>query len=215
MYSVAPRVSSESGRGIRAPRPPAFTLVELVVVVAILAILASMTISRLAGRQSYQRVRAAANRIANDIHLTQRSARAASTTHQIEFDPTGHAYRIPSQASLLKSGAAYEVQLDDAPYEIELLSVDFGGDTTLAFDGYGVPVSDGELIIGVGDARLSLLVDSQGAVDVVEGGESTPKDGDELDPLKVLPDPYEIEPVITPDVKKVTPDLTAKSAGGI
>lgn len=120
-----------------------FTLIELVTVVVILALLAGIAIPRFGTTLTRHGLEAAAIRITNDLELAQRRARISSQACQINFYTGTHSYELDGVPDLNHPDQDWTVQLDEAPYEVQLASADFGGDATLIFNGYGVPDSGG------------------------------------------------------------------------
>lgn len=71
---------------------------------------------------------------------------------------------------------ARQVNIAGSPFKAKLLSSDFGGETTLTFDGFGVPVSAGTVSIGVRKRARELAVDATGGAVVqrdLGSGEAT------------------------------------------
>lgn len=141
-----------------------FTLVELVLVVAVLAILVSLATPSVSARLSQQRVSAAVNRISSDLRLAQHHARRASKTQRVIFDTTARTYVLEGYTPLSGAAGTYTVRLTDAPYEVQILRVDFGGTTTVEFNSYGSPLQSGTISVGVSGCVATLTVSSAGAV---------------------------------------------------
>ena len=57
-------------------------------------------------------------------------------------------------------GGAYVVNLADEPYRCAIQSADLGGDTLLAFDGFGAPDADGVIVVRSGSRRLAINIDA-------------------------------------------------------
>lgn len=141
-----------------------FTLVELVLVVAVLAVLISLATPSVSARLSQQRVSAAVNRISSDLRLAQHHARRASKTQRIIFDTTARTYVLEGCTPLGSAAGTYTVCLADAPYEVQILRVDFGGTKTVEFDSYGNPLQSGTISVGVLGCVATLTVSGAGAV---------------------------------------------------
>ncbi len=72
---------------------------------------------------------------------------------------------------------ARQVNLAGSPFKAMLLASDFGGETTLTFDGFGVPVSAGTVLIGVRTRATELAIDANSGSIVLRdlgAGEVTP-----------------------------------------
>lgn len=136
-----------------------FTLIELVAVVLILGIMASLALPRFSASLTHRAVEAAANRIASDLDLARRRARLASSTQQVSFDLAADSYRLVGVPDPDRPASEYQVHLRREPYEVRILSADFGGDTDISFDGYGQPDSGGSVLIGVGGHSATISVD--------------------------------------------------------
>ena len=138
-----------------------FSLVELVMVVVIIAILAAMAVPRFADSLAHRRVEAAARRIAADLALAQRRARATSASQTVTFNTGEHTYGIEGARDLDHPGDVYEVSLLDDPYGVVITAIDFGADTPrkIVFDGYGVPDSGGTIVVEAGGNQETVTVD--------------------------------------------------------
>lgn len=146
-------------RGSRSRGRVSFTLIELVAVAVIIAIVAALAVPRLANSIALHRAEATARRVALDISLTRRQARLSGTPMTIEFDAASESYAIPGVDDADRPGADYTVDLAEHPYEADLVTVDFGGQTKATFDGYGQPVAGGGVQIRVGNHARDINVD--------------------------------------------------------
>jgi type II secretion system protein H len=155
-------------RGVRPPKRCPFpfrrilrgwTLIELVLVVCIIGIMASIAVPRFAASLRRQRVETAARRIVHDLRLAQRHARLSSTTRRVSFDLATNSYTVVGVADLDHPASNYVVRLGQEPYQTTILSVDFGGDAEIAFNGFSLPDSGGSVIIGAGNEAREISVD--------------------------------------------------------
>jgi prepilin-type N-terminal cleavage/methylation domain-containing protein len=145
----------------------AFSLIELVLVIVIIAIVASMAVPRYARFIASQRVESAARRIALDLNMTGRRAQQASAARTIIFDATAEVYRIPGSPGMDHAGDDYVVDLSQPPYQVDIVSANFGGDAQLRFTGFGDPDSDGTVRIQSGPFVRDVTVNAvTGKVDV-------------------------------------------------
>jgi len=137
-----------------------FTLIELVIVACILAILAGIAIPRLATSLAWRRVESAALRVCNDLRLAARYAKQRSASQTVSFDATANSYQLVGRPDLDHPGSEYTVLLGQPPYEVAIVSADFGGDGSVVFDGFGVPDSGGSVIIKAGKHRVIVTLDA-------------------------------------------------------
>ncbi len=135
-----------------------FTLIELVIVMAILAVVGSIAVPRFANSLDHHRAEAAARRIAADLSYAQRQARITSSSQTMTFDLAAHQY----------SGSSTLVPLAEEPYEAAIVSVDFGGDAAIIFDGFGIPDSGGAVVIQVGNRQKTISVDTDSGRATIE-----------------------------------------------
>ena len=158
------------GPGVIGGKHTAFTLVELVIVVLVLGILAAAGAPRFAASLRYHRVESAARRVAADLRMAQRLARTASSDKTVSFDVGGDGYSIfPDVDDFDRPGQPYAVDLAAAPFAASVLSANFGGDSTVIFNGYGAPDSGGQVVVASGGERRTITVDgASGAVAIAE-----------------------------------------------
>lgn len=139
-----------------------FTYVELVVVLLVIAIMAAVAAPRYS--QSLLRTRAelAAKRIVADLAAAQARARATSHSQTITFavPPAGSQYQVVGMADPDRPATTYTVNLQGPPYYATLASVDFGNDTTLVFNGFGMPDSAGTIVLRAGPYTKTIRVDA-------------------------------------------------------
>jgi len=155
----------------RDPRP-AFTLVEAILVVVIVGIVAGIAVPRFANFLTQQHIDAATKRIIADFGLAQRQARITSTAQTIDFDVGNDFYTLVGMQDPDHPSEPYTVSISDEPYASTITSADFGGDTEVIFDGYGVPSSGGTIIVAVGQYQITLTLNAQtGRVTVLEASE--------------------------------------------
>lgn len=158
--SRALRLKTISDRRLREQHRmrAAFSLAELVVVMVIVAALAAVAIPRFAAPLKRQRLEAGARRVAADLGFVQRRARQTSSATSIRFDAGAASYEILGMADPDRPSQAYVVKLGEEPYGLEIKAVDFGGDGTLTFDGYGMPDAAGYVVLRLSgtDAQVTL-----------------------------------------------------------
>lgn len=146
---------------VRVLRRHGFTAVELIIVVLIVAIMAAAAVPKYADALNRFRVDLAARRIAADLATVQARARATSSSQTILFTlpPQGSRYQIAGMKDPDRPAATYTVNLADYPYLVTLNSANLGGDTTLVYNGYGMPDSAGTIVVQAGQYTKTVTVD--------------------------------------------------------
>lgn len=148
-------------------RHTGFTLIDLMMAIAVIAIVAAIATPRYANALTRYRAEAAARRVAADLELARQTAKSTSSSRTVAFNPAQHSYVIPDVREFDSAGTTYRVQLQDPPYQAQIVSVDFGGDAVLTFDGFGIPDSGGFVILQAGDYQYTVVVDPEtGAAEV-------------------------------------------------
>ena len=149
-------------------RHTGFTLIDLVMAIAVIAIVAAIATPRYANALTRYRAEAAARRVAADLELARQTAKSTSSSRTVEFDAVSDSYVIPNVRELDTAGTMYRVQLQDPPYQAQIVSVDLGGDTEIVFDGFGIPDSGGFVIVQAGDYQYTVVVDPETGVAEVQ-----------------------------------------------
>jgi type II secretion system protein H len=142
------------------PMARAFTLVELIMVIAVTGIIAAIAVPRYGNALSQYRVDVAARRIAADLALAQHRAKVAGASRTVTFNVAAASYQLTSIADFKKPAVDYTVNLSQSPYAATLTSVDMGGDTSITFNGYGVPDSGGSISVASGSKQRTVTVDA-------------------------------------------------------
>ena len=154
----------------RCGAPPAagVTLVELVVVLMVMAILTAAAAPSFFDSLSRYRVEASAARIAHDLRLARSHAKSVSVSQSVVFNsPATHQYETPGMDDPQRPGQTYSVSIAAEPYLATIVTVDFDGDSTIVFDGYGQPDSGGSITVQAGTHQRTVTVDAEtGKVDV-------------------------------------------------
>ncbi len=154
MKAIRQRFSSDTRRA-------AFTLIELGAVVMIVAIMAGIAVPRYARFLTRQRADAAAGRVMADLMLAQRQAKMTGTPQTVTFDISRDTYELLGMTDPDHPGRSYVVTLSGGGYDSALVTVDFGGDTEVIFDGFGVPDSGGTVSVGSPNYQVAVVLDGQ------------------------------------------------------
>jgi len=126
----------------------------------LLAIVSAMAIPRYASFLAHHRAEAAANRIATDLALAQRQAQFSSSARTVTFNVAAESYTLAGIPNPDHPSQPYVVALSDEPYAAVIVSADFGGDSTVVFNGYGVPDTSGSIVIQVGGYARTITVNA-------------------------------------------------------
>lgn len=136
-------------------------MADLVITVLIIGILAATGAPSFIDALGRFRVENAAKRVAADLRLAMREAEASSASRTVQFNvPQAHVYTLLGVQNLNHVGLPYEVDLMASPYSASLVSVNFGGDATVVFDGYGVADSGGTLVVESGGYQKTVTLDA-------------------------------------------------------
>ena len=63
--------------------------------------------------------------------------------------------------AIAEAGASGVVDLSVDPYVATILSADFGDDSVIVFDGFGLPDSGGSVVVQVANHKKTIAVDAQ------------------------------------------------------
>ena len=162
-------LANRRSQGSRHTRP-AFTLVELVMSLAIVAMFSAVAVPRYGSLIARHRLQGATRRVMADLSLAARRAKLTSASQTVAFEVGANAYSVGDIMDPDHPSRPYRTVLDEAPYDATIVSADFGGDADLVFNGYGVPDSNGLIIIRVGRFRQTIPVSgaADGGVVVVD-----------------------------------------------
>ena len=146
-------------RGLRRPAVKGFSLVELVMVIVIMVIVGAIAVPKYANALANHSADAAAARVVADLTLARNSARLGSRQVTVTFGTPANTYLISIIGGLNDSTKSYSTDLGGEPYRATLASVSFGGGTSVTFDGFGAPGTAGTVVVQVGSAQRTLVLD--------------------------------------------------------
>lgn len=148
---------------------PAFSFLEMLVVVLVMGILAAVAIPTFHDSLMYNRVESAARRVKADLEQLRQVARRTSRTQQMTFGDSSYALAA-EVLGLEQVTDLYTVDLKGSPYDLNSVSIEFGGDATLSFNGHGVPTSSGAFVLQAGKHQRIVTLDSDTGEITITGG---------------------------------------------
>ncbi len=103
-------------------------MLELVLVLVIIGVVSAVVVPRFGASVARYRLEAAAQRVTADLRLVRQRAQQASLAQTIVFDAVADTYGVATMPDPDHPNGTYLVRLDRAPYEVNLVSADFGGE---------------------------------------------------------------------------------------
>ncbi len=143
-----------------------FTLVEVGLVLLLVGVLAAMAVPRYMNSLNNYRASMAAKRVAADLALARNDAWATGARRTVMFIPGTNEYQLQGVRDVDRNLADTTVNLAVAPYAATLVSADFRGEQTVVFDGYGVPVAAGQVVVSSGSCLKTVVIDGGGGARV-------------------------------------------------
>lgn len=142
--------------------PRGMTFVEVIVTVLIIGVLATVAVLRFADALDDSRADMAMNRIICDLKMAQARARATSSSQTVVFtaEAPHSEYYIEGLIDPDHPAQTYTVSLSEEPYFAAITRANCGNDATLVFNGYGLPDSDGTIVIQVGSHVRTVQIDA-------------------------------------------------------
>ena len=137
-----------------------FTLVELVLVMFIIGVIGAIALPRFAQANARQQLAAAAKRIESDLEKARHQARANSNWVTIRFDTAADSYEYAPMVG----GNIHDIELDEAPYQVDITQAVFGSNANVSFNGFGVPTSGGKVVIKSAGGEALITLDASGSV---------------------------------------------------
>ena len=147
--------------GRRTGLEKGFSLIEILIVMVILGIASVMVIPMLSSAGSIQ-LESAADTISSDLEYAKNMAITRQTSYTVDFDSNS-----PGSYSIKDSDGIIEhpVNKDDYTVElssfgdVEIASVDFGGDEWIRFNYLGSPNRSGSVVIQAGSVSKTITVE--------------------------------------------------------
>lgn len=137
-------------------------MIELIIVVMVMGILTAVAVPRFAEMLSYHRVESAAGRVKADLTLARRQALSSSADVNVFFYIGANWYMLSEDVKgLVASPNGYRVYLAKPPYEVSIVSAQFGNSTAAVFNGYGVPAEGGQVVVASGGYARTINLDGQ------------------------------------------------------
>jgi type II secretion system protein H len=142
-----------------------FTILELCVVLLVMAIVAAVAAPTFYSSLQYHELETAARRVALDLEQARHVARVLSEPQTLTFS-NATTYTLSAGVKSLKSNdQTYSVDLSGHPYELDAVTLNLGGDTSVSFDGYGNTDTSGTIVLARGDStRTVTLNGASGAI---------------------------------------------------
>lgn len=136
------------------------TLVDLVVTVLILGLTAAVAVPRFSNSVSAYSLEAAARRMSGVIDYASQQARTTSRQVTIAFDAATNSMTLSGIAHPDHAGQSWTVSLAEISESVNLVSVDFGGSSSVVIGIDGRPHVAGSVLLAVGAAQKTVSVSS-------------------------------------------------------
>jgi Tfp pilus assembly protein FimT len=138
---------------------------ELMVVLLVMGIVAAVATPSFYSSLQYHEIETAARRMVLDLEHVRHAARIKSQPQTLTFTNNTTYTLSPGIANLDGSGEAYSVDLSEAPYSLEDVTLNLGGATEISFDGYGNASVGGTIVLELGNqTRTVSLNNSNGHI---------------------------------------------------
>ncbi len=102
----------------------------------------------------------AARIVCRDMDLARTRAKIQARSVTVTFDPAASTLAIEGMTHMDHASAGFVRKLADEPYRASITSVDFGGDSVVIFNGFGLADSGGRIDLSCGDQNRSVRLES-------------------------------------------------------
>jgi len=141
-------------------RRTGFSFVELVVVLMVMGIVAAIATPSFYLSLRHHELETAARRVKLDLEQARHAARMKSQSQSLTFT-NATTYSLSSGVESLKNpGQTYTVDLSSTPYELDSVTINLGGPTTVSFDGYGDASVGGTIVLALGGETRTVTLNS-------------------------------------------------------
>ena len=140
-------------------RNKGFSLLEMSLVLLLLTLLTAMAVPRYASSANNYKVSLAARKVAADLGRARADAWSRGVHRTVTFNTAALQYTLTSVADMNNSTVANTVvSLNSSPYSLSQLAASFGGQSSVIFDGYGMPNSGGTVTVTSGTLSQTVTV---------------------------------------------------------
>ena len=136
-----------------------FSLLELVLVSAIIMIFAALAAPRYGRAAARYQLDLAARRVASDLRLAQSYAKTTSSSRTVCFYPATERYQLQNVPAPDGAAGDYVVVLSAEPYRVDLVSAGFSESSLITFNGWGLPLAGGTVILSANAQQKTIAVD--------------------------------------------------------
>ena len=136
------------------------TLVEIVMVLAIMGIIFALAAPRYGSAICRFQVDTASKRLIRDLTTARERARAQGANQTVSFTVASDTYTVAGMTGL-DGSENYTVNVSGEPYNASLVSAGFGGQSSVVFNGYGVPTNGGTVVLESGGYTKTVTVDAE------------------------------------------------------
>jgi Tfp pilus assembly protein FimT len=132
---------------------------EVVVVLLVMGIVAATAAPSFYVSLQHHELETAARRVVMDLEQVRHTARVTSQTQTLTFTTATNYSLSAGIVSLESSGEIYAVNLAGPPYELDSVTLNLGGATTVSFDGYGNTATSGTIVLARGNRTRTVTLD--------------------------------------------------------
>ncbi len=122
-------------------------MVEVAIVLTIIGLMTAIALPRYSEASNHFKADLAATRILADLTLARSQAVATSSNQTVVFDLASSRYTMAGITGLDGKSPDYILNLSADPYNCSLVSVSFGGATSVTFDAYGSADHGGQITV--------------------------------------------------------------------